>query len=727
MKNNRHVSQIMLWFFMAVVICSMITIGIMTNLTLRSIEQNLPSTLLTELNDLSFILENLEETENAAEKARARLDTQNLNLLKAKVDTVYADIVRLRESYVYDNLVKASAFHSAVAPAIADLQIWLTDGVSGYAPETEQTATIVLSRIQEAYQNARKLTRESRSNAQMILEKQRGRLDRFLFSVNLFFVLAIIITLCMLYLLVRQYVLQRRDIIAQSKLREQRDLLNSLFENVLMGVTVWSQSGKLLLSNKGFKEITGYSTEEIETLEDWFFIACPDPAYRKRVLADWKASTSQNHAIREFKITCKNGEVKDIESRGVFLQDGRALLTMADITDRKQTERMIQESQEIKTRAKKMESLGLLAGGVAHDLNNILSGIVSYPELLLMDLPEDSNLIKPIKVIQESGKRAAAIVLDLLTVARGVATIKEPMNLNKLIRDFLVSPEFEKLKQFHDSIKIETKLDSNLFNIRGSEVHIRKIVMNLVSNAAEAIDVDGTITVSTANRYVAKPFRGYDDLNEGEYVTLAVSDDGSGISKDDLERIFEPFYTKKVMGRSGTGLGLAVVWNVVQDHKGYIDLRSKKNNTTFNLYFPVTREVISAGKPHRPIEDYKGNVEKILIVDDIDSQREITLKMLEKLGYSATFVSSGEEAVEYLKKQEADLIILDMIMDPGINGRETYERILKIKPGQKAIITSGFAETDEVKKAQQLGAGRFIRKPFTLENLGIAVKDCLDK
>jgi CheY-like chemotaxis protein len=241
------------------------------------------------------------------------------------------------------------------------------------------------------------------------------------------------------------------------------------------------------------------------------------------------------------------------------------------------------------------------------------------------------------------------------------------------------------------------------------------------------VGIGGTITISTVNRYIDQPFLSYDDFNEGEYVILSVADNGPGISKEDLESIFEPFYTKKIMGRSGTGLGLAVVWNIVQDHKGYIDLISEKNQTSFNLYFPVTRQTVSDEKPYKPIEDYRGNGEKILIVDDIDSQREIVSEMLKNLGYSPASASSGEEAVEYLKRHDVHLIILDMIMDPGINGRETYERILAMKPGQKAIITSGFAETDEVKKAQDLGAGRFIRKPFTLENLGMAVKEGLEK
>jgi len=360
-------------------------------------------------------------------------------------------------------------------------------------------------------------------------------------------------------------------------------------------------------------------------------------------------------------------------------------------------------------------------------LNNVLSGIVSYPELILMDLPEDSKLRKPIETIQESGHRAAAIVQDLLTVARGVATTKEVLNLNDLVGDYLHSPEFNKLKQFHPTVKVKTSLDTDLFNISGSSVHIRKVVMNLVSNASEAIEGSGNVSISTMNRYVDRPLRGYDDVDIGEYAILSVSDDGSGIPSHDLERIFEPFYTKKVMGRSGTGLGLAVVWNTVQDHKGYIDVTSQENGTTFELYFPTTRDEVSGKDLSRPIKDYQGNKETILVVDDEENQREISCKMLDKLGYKTKAVSSGQEAVEYLKENTVDLILLDMIMDPGINGRETYERIIKIHPKQKAIIVSGFAQTDEVKKAQKLGAGQYIKKPITLEKIGLAVKEELGK
>ncbi len=398
-----------------------------------------------------------------------------------------------------------------------------------------------------------------------------------------------------------------------------------------------------------------------------------------------------------------------------------------DITERKLTEKKLRDNEERLARSKKMESLGLLAGGVAHDLNNVLSGIVSYPELLLLDLPEDSKLRRPIETIQKSGNSAVAIVQDLLTIARGVASTKEPVNLNLVIKEYLASPDFKKLEHFYPSVKVKTKFDNELLNINGSPIHLRKVIMNLVANASEAIEGSGNIIISTDNRYLDRPIRKYEDVKIGEYAVLSVFDNGSGIPDDYLDRIFEPFFTKKHIGRSGTGLGLAVVWNIVQDHDGYVDVSSNKNGTTFELYFPITRHEIYKSDSQISIEDLKGNGETILIVDDIESQREITCSILSVLNYRTIAVSSGEEAVAFMKENTADLILLDMIMNPGINGRETYEQIIKMHPGQKAIIVSGFVETNEVKKAQELGAGQYLKKPLTLERLGMAVKEELGK
>ena len=196
----------------------------------------------------------------------------------------------------------------------------------------------------------------------------------------------------------------------------------------------------------------------------------------------------------------------------------------------------------------------------------------------------------------------------------------------------------------------------------------------------------------------------------------------------DMKRIFEPFYTKKIMGRSGTGLGLAVVWGTVKDHDGYINIQSEEGKgSTFTLYFPVTREELSAEHIAVAISEYMGKGESILIVDDVKGQREIATMILEKLNYSVSSVKSGEEAVEFLKEHRVDLIVLDMIMDPGMDGLDTYRSILEIYPQQKAIVVSGFSESDRVKAVQSLGAGAYVKKPFVIEKLGLAVKGELNR
>ena len=392
---------------------------------------------------------------------------------------------------------------------------------------------------------------------------------------------------------------------------------------------------------------------------------------------------------------------------------------IGEISDREQAEEALRETERKLARSQKMEALGLLAGGVAHDLNNVLSGIVSYPDLLLMDISEDSPLRQPILTIKESGHKAADIVKDLLTLARRGVMNTEVLNLNDMVFEYLKSPEHIKLKSYHSNVHIETNFGAGLLNVKGSPIHLKKTIMNLVFNAAEAQPDGGKVLISTKNKYIDTPLKGYEDIEEGDFVVLRVEDKGTGIAPDDIERIFEPFYTKKVMGRSGTGLGMAVVWGTVQDHKGYINVESTEGKgTIFELYFPITRENIAKETSSIPTKDYMGNGETVLVVDDIREQREIASSILNKLGYSVTTVSSGEEAIEYMKGNLVDLIVLDMIMDPGMNGFETYKEIIKTHPNQKAIIASGFSETNDVKKAQKLGVGKYIKKPYTFEKIG---------
>lgn len=242
-------------------------------------------------------------------------------------------------------------------------------------------------------------------------------------------------------------------------------------------------------------------------------------------------------------------------------------------------------------RAEKMEAIGSLAGGVAHDLNNILPSLISFPDVILMDLPEDSPLRKPVLSIKRSGERAAAIAQDLLTLARRAVPVRKPVNLNEVIGEYLESPEGSKLQSDYPRVQIEKDLDPALRLILGSPVHLSKTVMNLVLNAVEAISEQGRVVLSTKTAQMKEGIKGYEMIEPGDYVVLSVSDTGVGISAQDVEKIFEPFYTKKAMGRSGSGLGMAIVWGTVKDHRGYIDVQSEEGKgTTFDLYFPMPAE-----------------------------------------------------------------------------------------------------------------------------------------
>ncbi len=440
--------------------------------------------------------------------------------------------------------------------------------------------------------------------------------------------------------------------------------------------------------------------------------------------ARFKNKTEKNDEIIQFGLAL-NDMLDTLEANNRKLVDYQKELEkkIHELSEKElESQRLTAQLQ----RAEKMEAIGTLAGGVAHDLNNILSGIVSYPELLLLDLPEDSPYRKTILTIKESGQKAATIVQDLLTLARRGVAVKDITNLNHLVTDYLSSPEHDKLKSLYCDIQFNVDLAADLFNIKGSPVHLIKTIMNLVSNAAESIYNQGEINIRTRNEYIDRPIKGYDDVEEGDYAVLTIEDTGSGISTTDLESIFEPFFTKKVMARSGTGLGMAVVWGTVKDHNGYIDIQStERKGTTFSLYFPITRQDIPKTEASSSIEDYMGNGKSILIVDDVQRQREIASDMLAKLGYAVETAPGGEEAVEYLKKCPADLLVLDMIMTPGIDGLETYKKVLEISPNQKVIIASGYSETDRVKEAQRLGAGEYIKKPYTMEKIGLAVKKAL--
>ncbi|MBU1565156.1 MAG: response regulator [Proteobacteria bacterium] len=392
-----------------------------------------------------------------------------------------------------------------------------------------------------------------------------------------------------------------------------------------------------------------------------------------------------------------------IDSQAAFI------CSIKDITE-------LEEMQNRLNNVRKMEALATLAGGVAHDLNNILSGVVSYPDLLLHSLAVDHPMRKPLITIQKSGQRAVAVVRDLMLLARRGVYEKNVINLNTIIEEICTGNEFEHLKQLHPEVDVQRQLAPDLLNIKGSALHLATLVMNITKNSIEAISGAGQIVISTKNVFFTAPPIEFPAVQPGAYVQLAIRDTGTGITPKDLEHIFEPFYSKKILGRSGTGLGMAVVWGTVQDHSGGIAIASEPDKgTTVSVVLPATGDPLTVTlEVGDATQLTMGSGQSILIVDDQEEQRQIALMMCETLNYRPHVVCSGEEALTWLENQSADLVMLDMIMGSGMDGLQTFKQIRKRLPLQKTMIVSGHALEERIQEALSAGICSYLKKPYSI-------------
>lgn len=420
----------------------------------------------------------------------------------------------------------------------------------------------------------------------------------------------------------------------------------------------------------------------------------------------------------------QDGTLFDCSLRSYFLDredpSQGLIVAVTDISKEKNLEKRLRQAQ-------KMEALGTLAGGVAHDLNNILSSIVSYPELILLDLEEtvDATTKNLLHRIKKSGEQAAAVVQDMLTMARRGVSVSEPVDINAIILEQCSGYSLNQLEINNPGVHFVLDLANEPLIINGAEPHLSKSLVNLLVNGAESISSDsGTVTVRTAQTTLTEPYDGFELVKPGKYVTLTIEDTGSGIPEENISQIFDPFYTTKEMGRSGSGLGMTVVWGTVKDHGGFFDIRSSANGTAFTLYFPLADNTVINTKPEESLDSLVGSGESVVVVDDSASQREICQQILSVLKYNTTCIASGAEAVEFLKAKSVDLVILDMIM-PGLDGLDTFRQLYKINPDQKFIIASGFSENERVREIQKLSGCLYLKKPFTIAAIGQAIKATL--
>ncbi|SHE96894.1 sensor domain CHASE-containing protein [Desulfacinum infernum DSM 9756] len=376
-------------------------------------------------------------------------------------------------------------------------------------------------------------------------------------------------------------------------------------------------------------------------------------------------------------------------------------------------------------RAKKMEIVGLVASGVAHDLNNLLTSLVGYPDMLLSEIDREHPFYEPLVTIRDASRKAGIIVLDLLTLARRGVKGEDFIEVNDLVDSFMASAEFKSLRRLHPSVRFRREEQIGEAYCIGSVVHLSKALANLVRNAAEAIEGSGSVTIQTTRVELTEPRKGYETVRPGRYVVLSVSDEGMGIPREELKRIFEPFYTKKKMGRSGSGLGMPIVWHAVKDMGGFIDLKSEVGRgTVISLYLPE-KEPPSREEPSTDRETLSGRGEKVLIVEDMEDQRILAEKALIKLGYQVTSVDDGARALEHLRREAPDLLLLDLMLGNGMRGDQLYREILKTYPNQKALVVTGYADHARIEEILRLGASGCLAKPYTIEQLARAVHQAL--
>jgi len=511
-------------------------------------------------------------------------------------------------------------------------------------------------------------------------------------------------------------VAQLYDITDRKRAEEVNARLSRAIEQADETIVITDAEGTIQYVNPAFEKTTGYTTEEAIGQNPRILKSDQhDDVFYKKM---WETLSSGNEWSGEIINKKKDGTLftENAVISPVFDSQGEIVNYVAAKHDITETKRL----QALESRAERLETAGTIAGQVAHDFNNLLAPLMAYPEFIREELPKNHPTLKYLDQIEKAAQKITDINQDLLSLGRRGHYNQDVLNLNTVVQHAL-----SELEPYPGTLACEIDLSDDLMDILGGGAQLHRMISNLLHNAKDAMQDIGQITVKTENYYVDDVSIIYGRVPKGEYVKLTISDTGCGIPDNIVQKIFDPFFTSKTTDKKrGSGLGMSVVDAVVRDHKGYIDLSTKVGEgTSFYMYFPITRKSVD----NRDADETCGGSETILVVDDDDVQREVSLLMLRKLGYSVNSIESGEKAIEFLRENPQDLVILDMVMPDGIDGGETYRRMLEISPYQKAIILSGFSESDRVLEAQKLGAGAFVKKPVTKKAIAAAVRTELDR
>jgi len=510
---------------------------------------------------------------------------------------------------------------------------------------------------------------------------------------------------------------------------EKQGLL-SLVQGAPYGVLVLNGSGskaEVIYLNDAGSRILGYAAEEIKTLANMWEIIFPDPEYRDRVVQRWTILAKESFKDGGFTLSVRvrNGSTIRVDFRASIIEDGRVAMMFFDATEKMALEEERQRLDEQIRQSQKLEAMGQLAGGVAHDFNNILTPILGNAQLIQMELGKQSENGVLLTEIVNAAKRAGELTKQLLAYARKGKFQIVPVDVHETVKEVvsLLGHSIDRL------IEIKTDLQAEKPVIMGDPSQLQSAMLNLGVNARDAMPEGGVMTFSTRMVAVDKEMcrkRSY-DIVPGEYLELRVSDSGVGMSKNVQARLFEPFFTTKKAGK-GTGLGLAAVYGCMKNHHGAVEVATELGKgTTFSIILPSVGRKISENELQKAAEIVHGKG-RILLVDDEDVVRTFTSKALTRLGYHVSVCSDGAKAVEFYREhhKDIDMVIMDLVM-PNMDGRTAFIEMKKINPEIRLIVVSGFAADKTAVECMQQGALDFIPKPFRVEELSQAIASYIGK
>ena len=505
---------------------------------------------------------------------------------------------------------------------------------------------------------------------------------------------------------------------AEEASKESEARFRALSDHVPMGISLMKNDFRFEYFNPRFVEIFGYTLADIPDKWAWFQKAYVDQDVRGEMMLHWQKDLMDNPEEgkileRTVLVRCRDGLEKLVRIQTVIMAQGRHLLTYEDITERKQLEDRL-------TQAQKLESIGTLAGGIAHDFNNLMMGIQGHTSLMLHDLEASDPHYERLKRIEEQIQSAADLTKQLLGFAQGGRYEIKSMDINDLIGKTVSI--FSRTKK---ELTVYSKLQQDIWTVDADAGQMEQILMNLFVNSWQAMPGGGDLFIETRNALLDATDAADFALPPGRYILVSIADTGMGMDENTKQRIFDPFFTTKGMGR-GAGLGLAAVYGIVKGHGGRICVESEPGQgTTFSIYLPASGKAVLT-EIITPRETVKGK-ETILLVDDEPMNLDVTRELLKSLNYQVYIAASGQEALAlYIeKRKEIDLVILDMIM-PGISGGETFDRLRKINPAVRVLLSSGYSLTGQAQEILNRGCNGFIQKPFHLQYLSDKVREIMD-